>query len=261
MIYKTPDDWLNDPHKKLLLFGMSGLGKTHISNMLHASGDWFHYSVDYRIASHYLREHITGDISFDNLQPLARYLGKPGDPDKGGIEFTEYMRRQLQHQQAEINTLLDTARFIPAAGDPKKHFICDTGGSICEVVNPDDTNDPVLKSLAENLLMVWIKGSDAHSAELAKRFDAAPKPMCYRAGFLHKIWREYLSDNTITAEKVDPDSFVRWAYSQALSQRQPRYAAMAKNWGITVTAQDVANATTPRAFDEMIARTLENHTP
>ncbi|MEE9426583.1 MAG: ATPase, partial [Paracoccaceae bacterium] len=36
MIYASAQDWENDPHKKVLLFGMSGLGKTHVSNMLRA---------------------------------------------------------------------------------------------------------------------------------------------------------------------------------------------------------------------------------
>ena len=33
---------------------MSGLGKTYISNLLREDGDWFHYSIDYRIGT--LRE-------------------------------------------------------------------------------------------------------------------------------------------------------------------------------------------------------------
>ncbi len=259
MIYASAQDWENDPHKKVLLFGMSGLGKTHVSNMLRASGNWFHYSVDFRIGSHYLREHISGDISFDNLEPLASYLGKPGDPTKGGIEFKEYMRRQLQHEQAEINTLLDSTRFIATARDTHDHFICDSGGSICEVVDPHDENNQVLKTLSENLLMVWIKGSDEHSVELVKRFDAAPKPMYYHPNFLRQKWDEYLSNNNTIATKVDPDKFVRWAYAQALAQRQPRYAAMANNWGVTVTAHDVAAATTLAAFNAMIAEALEKH--
>ncbi len=34
MIYQSGQDYRAAPHKRVLLFGMSGLGKTHLSNML-----------------------------------------------------------------------------------------------------------------------------------------------------------------------------------------------------------------------------------
>jgi len=51
MLYPTARDWRAAPAKRVTLFGMSGLGKTHVSNILRASGDWFHYSIDYRIGT------------------------------------------------------------------------------------------------------------------------------------------------------------------------------------------------------------------
>ncbi|MEM9975726.1 MAG: ATPase, partial [Pseudomonadota bacterium] len=51
MIYKSAADWGAAPAKRILLFGMSGLGKTHVSNLLRAGGGWFHYSVEYRIGT------------------------------------------------------------------------------------------------------------------------------------------------------------------------------------------------------------------
>ena len=33
-------------------------GKTYVSNMLRASGNWFHYSIDYRIGTRYMGELI-----------------------------------------------------------------------------------------------------------------------------------------------------------------------------------------------------------
>jgi hypothetical protein len=87
--------------------------------MLRESGGWFHYSIDYRIGTRYMGEHIVdnfkreamrnpflrelllsdsiyiaSNITFDNLAPLSTYLGKPGDPAKGGLSFSEYLRRQ-----------------------------------------------------------------------------------------------------------------------------------------------------------------------
>ncbi|MEO0358139.1 MAG: ATPase, partial [Pseudomonadota bacterium] len=51
--------------------------------------------------------------------------------------------------------------------------------------------------------------------------------------------------------------FIRWTYARAMAHREPRYAAMAK-WGLTVTADDIANVTTPQDFETLIARTLED---
>jgi hypothetical protein len=283
MIYRTASDYLEAPQKRVLLFGMSGLGKTYLANMLRDQGSWFHYSVDYRIGTRYMNEfiadnfkreamkvpllrellmtdsvYIASNITFNNLAPLSTYVGKPGDPARGGLPFAEYMARQDQHRQAEISAMLDTARFMDRAqtiyGYP--NFVCDTSGSICEVVDPANPADPVLDQLSRTLLLVWIKGSDAHTAELIRRFDRAPKPMYYQPEFLHAAWQEYRATHSVTEETCDPDAFVRWTYARALAHRQPRYAAMAQR-GITVTAEAVAGVRTPAEFDAMIAGALD----
>jgi len=284
MIYPDANTWRAAANRRVALFGMSGLGKTWAASLLRQSGGWFHYSVDYRIGTRYMGEHIadnfkreamkvpllrelllsdsvyiTSNITFDNLAPLSTYLGKPGDPARGGLPFAEYMRRQEQHRSAEIAALLDTPAFIERAqalyGYP--HFVCDTGGSICEVVNPDDPDDPVLSSLSQHLLPVWIRGTEAHTEELVRRFDRAPKPMYYQPEFLQAAWTEYLALTVETEERVDPDAFVRWAYARALAHRTPRYAAMARNWGVTVEAADIARISDAEGFVALIARALE----
>ncbi len=168
------------------------------------------------------------------------------------------MKRQEQHRQAEVAAMLDTARFIDRADEiyGYRNFVCDTSGSICEVVDPSDPTDPVMHQLSETLLLVWIKGSDAHTAELVRRFDRAPKPMYYQPAFLHAAWEEYRATHSMTEENCDPDAFVRWTYARALAHRQPRYAGMA-NWGVTITAEEVANVATPADFDALIASALD----
>jgi len=282
MIYNTAQEWLDAPQKRVLLFGMSGLGKTHLANLLRGGGGWFHYSVDYRIGTRYMGEHIVdnfkkeamktpflaellrsdsiyiaSNITFNNLAPLSSYLGKPGAAGKGGLPFSEYQHRQDQHRLAEISSLLDSAHFISRAKDlyDYDNFVCDSGGSICEVVDPSDPHDPVLTTLSENMLMVWIEGDDSHSEELARRFDRAPKPMYYQPQFLADKWKEYLSINNAKESDVNPNDFVRWTYAQALSHRQPRYREMA-NWGVTVKAADVASVKTSEDFNQMIAGAL-----
>jgi hypothetical protein len=287
MIYRTGQEYLSAPRKRVLLFGMSGLGKTHLANMLRDQGPsdagWFHYSVDYRIGTRYMNEYIAdnfkreamkvpllrellmtdsvyiaSNITFNNLAPLSTYLGKPGDPAKGGVPFAEYMKRQEQHRQAEVAAMLDTARFIDRADEiyGYRNFVCDTSGSICEVVDPADAADPVMRQLSETLLLVWIKGSEDHTAELVRRFDRAPKPMYYQPAFLHAAWEEYRATHSVTEESSDPDAFVRWTYARALAHRQPRYEAMAR-WGVTVSAEAVAAVRDPAGFDAMIATAID----
>ena len=284
MLYTKPEDWKNAKSKRVLLFGMSGLGKTYISNMLRAHGDWFHYSIDYRIGTRYLGElisdsyklaamktpylgellksdsiYIESNITFDNLTPLSNYLGKPGNIELGGIPIAEYEKRQEQHRKAEIAALLDTGYFVSRSKEiyQYENFICDSGGSICEVVDPEDPNDPVMKHLSQNTLLVWIKGSDAHTEALIDRFDKNPKPMCYQESFLATKWEEFLSLKNINANKVDPNEFIRWTYSKALSHRQPRYEKMSK-WGITVKAEDIEQVKNKNQFNLLIENTLAN---
>ena len=282
MIYSNRAEWLAASQKRVLLFGMSGLGKTYLSAMLRGTG-WFHYSVDYRIGTRYMGEfiadnfkreamknpflrellltdsvYIASNITFDNLAPLSTYLGKPGSEAKGGLPFEEYMRRQNQHRAAEKAALLDTVHFVRRAREIYgiTNFVCDSGGSICEVVDPADPADPILRALSENFLMVWIEGSEAHTDELVRRFDRAPKPMYYQPEFLERKWVQYRVERGLKEDEVNPDDFVRWTYRQALQHRQPRYAAMAEHWGVKVKAEDVALVRDEKDFTSLIAAAL-----
>lgn len=263
MIYASANDWNTAAHKNVALFGMSGLGKTFLSDMLHSGGAWFHYSVDYRIGTHYMNEYFGNahDITFENLEPLSFYLGKPGNPDKGGIPFEEYVKRQRQHRVAEIAALKDAAMFVKKAQDSLgyDHFICDTSGSVCEVVNPSNPQDPVLKALSASVLPVWIRGDDSHTKELVRRFSAAPKPMYYDEDFLRTKWAEYLAERDITEDAVDPDDFILWGYCKLLDHRMPIYEAMARNWGVTVEADAVSNIRDETDFNDLIAQALDRN--
>ncbi len=283
MIYANAQDWLNAPHKRVALFGMSGLGKTHVSNLLRDGGSWFHYSVDYRIGTRYMGEHIVdnfkheamrnpflrdlllqdsiyiaSNISFQNLAPLSTYLGKPGDPSKGGIPFEDYVLRQRQHAEAERSATLDAIRFIDKAQAiyGYDHFVADTSGSLCEIVEPANGSDPVLSQLAAHLLPVWIRGTDADVDKLVIRFDKNPKPIYYNEAFLREKWAEYGKSKRIAESKIDPDAFIRWGFRELIAHRLPIYQAMAEKWGMTVRAEEVAGIKSPQDFITLIAKAL-----
>jgi len=283
-LYPDSQSYLDAPAKRVALIGMSGLGKTHISSMLRDGGDWFHYSVDYRIGTRYMGEHIVdnfkreamrvpflrdllksdsiyiaSNITFDNLSPLSTYLGKPGDPERGGIDFDAYMLRQDQHRDAEIAATIDALKFIGKSRGiyDYEHFVCDTSGSICEVVDPSDPEDPVLTALAANMLIVWIRGKDSHIDTLVERFNKAPKPMYARAPAMLARWDAFLKVRNVAPENVDPDDFIRWSYREILSDRVPLYQGIADNWGISVDVDDLVMVQSTEDFNRLIASALD----
>lgn len=284
MRFSSGKDFRSLPHKAVTVFGMSGVGKTTFARLL-LEHHWFHYSVDYRIGTKYMDEHIAdnfmreamknpflrqllrsdsiyirSNITFENLAPLSTYLGKPGNPAKGGIPFAEYKRRQAQHREAEIRALQDVPNFITRAREvyQYEHFICDSGGSLCEVVNPDDPDDPVLRTLADNTVLLYIEGTPEHTTMLVERFRKYPKPMYYKPAFLDAKWAEYKAINKINRDDdVDPDGFAVWGFEQLLHHRIPLYAQIAKNFGYTVRMRDVPSVTTDEAFISLVANTID----
>ena len=284
MIYNSGNGWRYASEKRVLLFGMSGVGKTHLARILRSSGTWFHYSVDYRIGTRYMGEHIvdnftreamknpflanllksdsidiTSNISFTNLEPLSTFLSKPGNSNNGGISFNEYRRRQDLHRHGERSSLLDTLYFINRAKGLYNYdnFVCDTGGSICEVINPFDKSDNIMTQLADHLLPVWIKGSNDHIDRLLARFNKAPKPMYYNPDFLMKHWQAYCTTKNIVESEIDPDDFMRWLYFLAIKDREPRYKAMAENWGISISTDKLQNIENETDFVNLIAESLD----
>jgi hypothetical protein len=284
MLYSTGLEWKKSSNKRISLFGMSGVGKTFIANILRESKEWFHYSVDYRIGTRYLgeeivdnfkkeamkipflREHLLNDsiylssnITFNNLSPLSGFLGKPGKTSLGGIAFNEYVLRQRKHYNAEINATNDTALFSQKSIEiyGYKHFISDTSGSLCEVVNPEDSGDKILKALQKNTLPVWVKGSQNQTDQLLERFKKSPKPMFYNERFLKEKWAEYLMVHNENPDEVEPDNFMSYGFNALILRRLPIYEKIATNWGVTLQATDISELTTPDDLIEIIAEAVD----
>ena len=276
MHFKSPDEFHDAPRHAVTVFGMAGVGKTRLAALLRKS-QWFHYSVDYRIGTRHMGEFITdnfkaeamkvpflrdllrtdsiklsSNITFANLDPLSTYLGRPGNKTKGGLPLDEYRRRQEQHRVAEIAALQEVPLFIERAHDlyGYSNFIADTGGSLIEVVDPDNAKDPVIDTLSRNTVLIYIRGTEADAAELIRRFKHSPKPMYYQPPFLTKKWAEFKKLNKVTDDaKVDPDKFGAWGFEALLHDRLPRYQKLADKYGYTIEAADLA---TVRDGDEFI---------
>ena len=280
MLFNSPDDFLKAPRHAVTVFGMAGVGKTRLASLLR-DNEWFHYSVDYRIGTRYMGEFIVdnfkaeamklpflrdllrsdsikieSNITFANLDPLSTYLGRPGDVARGGLPLIEYQRRQEQHRVAEIAALLDVPRFIERAEALYDYsdFIADTGGSLIEVIDHTNPEDPVLKSLAEHTVLLYIRGTGKDAEELVRRFRQSPKPMYYQPHFLIEKWAEFKTLNKIRNDaEVDPDAFGAWGFEALLHDRLPRYEALAQQYGYAVDAADLATVRDGDEFIDLVA--------
>ena len=265
------------------VFGMSGVGKTWLSDLLRTR-NWFHYSADYRIGTRYMGEFIvdnlkreamkvpflrnllrsdsidiSSNIRFQNLEPLSAYLGAPGDPEKGGLPLAEYRKRQAQHRDAEIAAMLDIPYFIERAKNlyGYTNFIADSGGSLIEVVDPFDKDDPVIQTLARSTLLVYIRGTAEDADALVERYRAAPKPMYYRPELLETKWEEFKKLHKIDADTdVDPDEFAAWGFKAILQDRLPRYQALADRFGYTIEAADLPAIRDSQDFLDLLAKAI-----
>jgi uncharacterized protein (DUF2384 family) len=285
MLFASPDEFVNAQRRAVTVFGMAGVGKTRLAAILRQD-HWFHYSVDYRIGTRHMGEFITdnfkaeamkvpflrnllrtdsikidSNITFSNLDPLSTYLGRPGDEKKGGLPLAEYQRRQDQHRAGEVAALQEVARFISRAHDLYGYddFIADTGGSLIEVVDHNDPDDPVVKTLTDHTALLYIRGTEADAQELVRRFKASPKPMYYQPHFLLAKWAEFKALNKVKDERdVDPDAFGAWGFEALVRDRLPRYQALADNFGYTVDAADLAAVRDGADFIGLMGKAITN---
>lgn len=266
--------------KRITLLGMSGVGKTTLACKL-PRDTWFHYSGDYRIGTRYLDEaildnikmqamdvpflrellrtdsiYIRSNITIDNLAPISSFLGKIGSPSHGGLNQTEFKRRQALHRHAEISAMRDVPHFIEKAASiyGYTHFINDAGGSVCEL---EDT--PAIKSLSDHTLILYIKASESIEATLIERAIKDPKPLYYRPEFLDAQLQTFTLTYGVTTDEMDPDFFVKWVFPHLFRSRLPRYQAIADEYGYTVDANDIANVRGETDFIELICSALSDN--
>ncbi len=275
MRYSSGRQFKEEANKSLAFIGMSGVGKTHLSHKLSEGGDWLNFSVDKRIGNHYLKNDILGALkkeepkelvsdllSSDSLKPLSHYLGKPGSREQGGISFKEYKKRQSKHRAAEIRSLLDSSGYLDALKDfsefSYENFVCDTGGSISELVNPENDHDEILLTMSRKMLFVYIEASEKHEKQLFERFNNDPKPMYYEPKFLESSWKNYISSRKINEWQVNPDDFIRWGFKKLIYRRKPIYEKIASKWGVSISASDVESVKSSNELFELIGYAIDN---
>lgn len=258
----TLEEFRSWDNKCVTLLGMSGVGKTRLATILRRQ-NWFHYSGDYRIGTRYLDEpildnikqqamqvaflrdllrsdsiYIRNNITVDNLQPVSSFVGKLGNPERGGLSLREFKRRQALHRLAEILAMSDVPEFIRKARQiyGYRHFVNDAGGSLCEL-----EEDSVIEVLDRHTLILYIRATEHDEEELLRRAESDPKPLYYREAFLEEELAAYLRALGLRyVAEVDPDEFARWVFPKLFRARIPRYEAIAGARGYTVTSDDVA---------------------
>jgi len=271
----TVDEFRQWKNKKITLLGMSGVGKTYLSNLLRRN-EWFHYSGDYRIGTRYLDEpildlikqqamqvpflrdllrrdwiKIKNNIKVDDLGPVLSFVGKLGDPERGGVPMEEFMFRQAMYRDGEIRAMYDVPEFVRKGqeiyGYP--HFVNDVGGSLCELEEPG-----VIDLLVEHTLMLYIQVTDEEEEQkLIHRAQNDPKPLYYRPAFLEEQVGVYLKENGLDyAAQMDPDEFTRWVFPRLFHSRIPRYEAIAGPHGYTVTSREVARVRDEADFLQLL---------
>jgi shikimate kinase len=266
-------------NKSITLLGMSGVGKTHLAKLIGESGNWFHFSGDYRIGATHLKDEIVDNISFkmkkdpwlqkllnnqsisinsrvtfDNLEPISAFLGKAGNPEEGGLPIDEFVRRQALFMVAETKAMYDVPVFIQKAlNQGFDHFINDAGGSLCEL---DDNG--AYQILAKHTMILYIKTSSANEKTLIERAQKHPKPLYYQTEFLHSALNDYLNENKLSyVAQIDPDAFVRWVFPRLVANRLPKYQAIADQYGYTINSDDLYQCKTADDVFNLIDEALD----
>ena len=274
----SASEFRDNNNKAITLLGMSGVGKTFLSNILREN-DWYHYSGDYRIGSRYLSEpildnikkqamqvpflrdllkndsiYITNNIAFENLQIVSTFLSKLGDPELGGLPLEEFKKRQKLFYDAEYAAMFDVPEFMQKAKDiyGLNKFVNDAGGSLCEF-----EDDSVIQMLAEHTVILYIQANDADEKRLMERANAAPKPMYYRAEYLDEQLAIYMNENGFEyVSMIDPDAFVRWVFPRLFYARIPRYERIANEYGYTIKTEDLYQIKSEADFLQLVEKTL-----
>jgi GTPase SAR1 family protein len=285
MKYTSGKQFLDDPHKKVVFIGLSGVGKTTASRML-PDNQWFHYSVDYRIWTHHLGDQLNDYLKqlaleqpilkglllkdaisvehrlhFDNLFATSVYMGMLGDVGLGGSSVADFKERMALYSDAEVAAMLDIPKFIKRAESLYRYpnFLVDASGSLCDVIDLDSSEDRTIDYLEKECLVIYIKSTEEHNAELVRRASIDPKPIYYRPEFideqLPKLLDRFKVDNV---EEIPPQDVNRYLYPHLIKARTRRYDLLADKIGYKVSMSDWTELKSADQVLRIISTTIDS---
>ncbi len=261
--------------KSITLVGMSGVGKTTLSEKL-PKEKWFHYSGDYRIGTYYLKDkigdflkaeamqskilfellragsvNINANISISNLTAVSAYIGKLGNESLGGIDLDTFLSRQREHYKAEQLATMDIGYFKSKAKNIYKYdsFLYDAGGSICEM------DEKTISYTASETDIIYIHADKSLTKTIVQRALDYPKPLYYTEEFLLKKLAEYKEQNEIAnISEIKPNSFIKFVIPALMQHRENVYLKIAERYGKVVDADDVFRLRDEKDFLDLIKR-------
>lgn len=263
-------------NKWITLLGMSGVGKTHLSDLL-MQDHWFHYSGDYRIGTRYLDEaildniklkamevpflrdllrtdsiYINNNISVYNLQPVATFLGKLGDPELGGLPLKEFKRRQELHRLAEIAAMKDVPDFIRKAAD---HLATSTSSTTPAAACASSTTATSSRCSPPH-------ADPLHQGEHARRgaADAArsqrPQAALLPRGLPGRTRAVHAGKGRRVRGGNRAGRFRALGVSRLFYARIPRYERIAAEYGYTVTTDELATVRDEASFLRLVEQAV-----
>lgn len=249
-------EFLAQPKKAITLIGMSGVGKSYTAQKLEQWG-WTSYSCDYLIGTEYLDTAMKETLSFeetlgkDNMEFLSSFVGKLGDPERGGLPLAEFKKRQKMYYDAEHQSLLD----MPAALEKAEgHFVCDSSGSLCEV---DD--DEAIQCVGEHSVIVYLKVKQEAHAEILQRAFEFPKPLYFPPAFLDERLARYKQKFDLESDaEIDPLEFLRWIFPHLFEARLPKYQRIADEHGVTLPSHVMGDLKSEDDFLKLVADALDD---
>ncbi len=240
--------------KVITLMGMSGVGKTHLSLLMSKAG-WTHYSCDYEIGVDFLSDDIEdvlgepNQITADDLSQLSRYVGRLGNPEKGGLPYDEFKRRQQEYLKAECASLRQLKKVVAKS---TQNVINDSTGSLCEI-----GDDVLLDMIDEHSLIVYLKANEEQEQQVLKRAQEYPKPLFYSPERFEAWVAEFLNGkNLSSSDQIDRDEFSRWVFPKLFENRLPKYQAIADKYGVTIQSAEFHNVTNEKEFLNVIIKHL-----
>jgi hypothetical protein len=233
------------------LVGMSGVGKTRYATLQDPS-KYFHYSVDYVIGQYLLKNHIISDllqglgeglfsqlirknkvfintdVKVRDLSLVSNFLGKFGSKDLGGLDRSEFLRRQRLYAEAEREATLHLQEIADQIFNLGYEFILnDLTGSICEIIDFDNSNDEIIKFLRTTKVH-YFEAKDEQIKLLVKRAEESPKPLLYNEKFFDENVEGFLKDKGLKNEnQINPDEFCKYVFPRLVAARIAKYQRLA----------------------------------